>query len=541
MRRIIAVAAGLCPAIALAQTNLPIDRGRLDRDQPVTDIKNKVAPVAEPALPAAATKVEAADEAATPIRSIRFQGTQVPRVVAAAVEAFVGRRPDKATLQQLVQAMTAAYGRSPIALFTILIPAQNLSSGDLIVAVGEGHVESVMLTGEVDGRSLKLVKAYADRLTGEKPTSRRTLERYLSLIRDIPGLKIDANLQMGRTPGGVRIILKLDYSKPIIAFSFDNRTTRLVKDGQVQGVARYFGGLRDGDLTELTVSSSIDFNDFLYAGISHSTPVGDDGMRLAASVGFLKTRPDNSVIEGEAKTFGLTMSYPIIRGYKRNLSLSAAIDGINSDNAALGSIIASEHTRAGRIALGYGQSTGKLSFSISAIGSQGIDILGAKVNRLTADTGFTKVNGRFALDRQIGKKAVLRLRASAQWTADPLPAAERFAVGGADFGRAFEVALLSADKGQAGLIELAFRPIGSGKFAPSEVYGFADMARVTYLSRGAFPKTSFDLGSAGGGIRLVHSDKARLELEAARPFDDPYASYHRAWRYSIGWKLMLRP
>jgi len=537
MRYAVMAALLLWPWGAGAQTSTPIDRNRLDRETTI------VAPDADGprqnALPTSASRIDAA-AASAPIRLIRFEGTQVPAIVAAAAGKFVGAPADRPTLQRLVAAMTTAYGRSSVALFTIVIPDQNLTSGDLRIAVAEGHVEAVILTGEVEGRSLALVKAYADRLTQEKPTSRRTLERYISLIRDIPGLKVDAALQSGQGQGGVRLVLKLDYSRPTVTFGFDNRTTTLVKDGQVQATARLYGSLREGDSTELAIASAFDLKDYRYAGLTHSTPIGTDGVRLSLSGGYLETRPRGSLIRGTAKTAGVTLSWPLIRAYTRNLTISAAIDGINSDNAALGSLIASERTRAVRAAVGYGQSTGRLTLSGSASISKGLDILGARVNAPFAQTGFLKANIRAGIDRAIGQRTTIRLRGSSQWSHDRLPAAERFSVGGPDFGRGFESALINADRGVAGLAEIAWRPVPKGKLAGTELYGFADMADVTILRRGPFPRAGITMGSAGGGVRIAFLNKVRLDLEAARPFDDPYPGYDSRWRFSIGWKLALR-
>jgi len=524
-------------ATASAQTSTPIDRNRVDRQPPPsTELKAGRAPA-----PTAATRVDAGDEAAPAIRNILFEGTAVPRTVATAAEAFVGRPATKANLQALAAAMSEAYGRSEVALFTIAIPQQDLSAGDVRVLVAEGYVEAVILAGEVEGHPLKLVQRYASRLTGERPTSRRTLERYLSLIQDIPGLKVKSELQMGEGPGGVRLILNLDYQRPTLAFSFDNRTTRLVEDGQLSATARAYRLLREGDETVFNAISSIDASDLLYFGLSHSTPVGSDGMRLSLNAGFLRTRPDGTDQAGEARSLGMTLSYPLIRSYRRNLTLSLAMDGLNSENAAFGSLISTERSRAVRAAVAYAQSGKHRTISGGLTASKGVDIFDARVPAGIGDAGFIKINGRGAIDQAIGKRAALRLRASGQWTRDPLPAVERYSIGGAEIGRAFEVGLISADRGLGGLAELAWRPLRAGKFAQSEVYGFADAAKVRLLARPGFGGMDFDLASAGAGIRLAWTDKAMIEAEFAHVLDDPFVGYDEDWRLSISWRLNIRP
>jgi hemolysin activation/secretion protein len=522
---------------ALAQSSTPIDQNRVDR-APAPPLE---VPKAAPVTPGAATRVDAGNDVAPPIRNISFEGTSVPRIVAEAVQAFIGQPASKTNLQALADAMSAAYGQSEVALFTIAIPEQDLSAGEVRVLVAEGHVEAVVLSGEVEGRELKLVQSYADRLTRERPTSRRTLERYLSLIQDIPGLKVKPQLQMGEGQGGVRLILDLDYRRPTLTFSFDNRTTRLVDDGQVSAAARTYQLLREGDETVLNATASVDFSDLLFVGLSHSTPLGTEGTRLALNAGFLRTRPDGSSQFGEARSAGLTVSHPLIRSYRRNLTLSLAIDGLNSENAAFGSLISTERSRAVRAAAAYAQSGKRRTISGALTASKGLDILGARVPSTIGEESFFKLNGRATLDQAIGQRAVLRLRTSGQWTRDPLPAVERLAIGGASFGRAFEAGLISADRGIAGLVEFAWRPIAKGKFSTSEVYGFVDGAKSRILDRPPFEGENLDLASAGGGVRVGWSDKVMVETEVAHVLDQPFPGYDGDWRVSVSWRINVRP
>ncbi len=534
---LVAGAALSLPAPAGAQSASPIDRDRVDRQQPLLPPPE----AGVPAIPGAATSVEADDANAAPIQGIRFEGTQVPAIVAAAARDFIGSPATRANLQALVTAMSRAYARSEVALFTVVVPEQDLSTGTVRVLVGEGHVEAVLLTGEVEDRQLTLVRALADRLTRERPTRRATLERYISLIRDIPGLDVRPALQMGEGPGGVRLVLALDYRRPTLAFSFDNRTTRLIRDGVFQAVARGYSLVRDGDATEMTAAASVDLHDQLYFGMSHATPLGTDGARLAVNGGYLVTHAEGTGISGEARTLGLSVSHPLLRSYRHALSLSLGIDGIDSDNAALGSLIASEHSRALRAAATFSLAGGRRVLAASASASRGLAIFGAGVPAMVGDATFTKLTGRLSLDQPIGDHAALRLRAAGQWTGDPLPAVERFSVGGLDFGRAFETGLVNADRGYATLGELAWRPFGAGRFARSEIYGFGDWSELRLLPRGDLPGRDFDLASAGGGVRVAWTDRALIELEYARTVDRPYPGYPSDWRVSVGWRVSLRP
>lgn len=115
---------------------------------------------------------------------------------------------------------------------------------------------------------------------------------------------------------------------------------------------------------------------------------------------------------------------------------------------------------------------------------------------------------------------------------------ERLQIGGAEFGRGFDNALLSFDRGYAVIVEPSFRPITSGAFAASEIYLFADYGDGR-IAPGSPGERSFDLGSAGLGTRIVYKEMASLGLEIADPWrvpadgvdDDPVFTFSWSFRY----------
>jgi hemolysin activation/secretion protein len=110
-------------------------------------------------------------------------------------------------------------------------------------------------------------------------------------------------------------------------------------------------------------------------------------------------------------------------------------------------------------------------------------------------------------------------------------------LGGAEFGRAYDTALLLADQGSAGSVELGWvRPKGAPQpLSVREVYVFADAGRLTRNARPTVPEASDHLSSAGLGVRLAVGKKSALGVEVARPLDRP-AGLGRArtrWAFSL--------
>lgn len=517
-----------------ATAPLIIDQGRSDRIQPSTlpeDLKTQPRPGATVIPPSVD-----AQGSGVPIRGIAFEGVEVPAIVADAARRFIGQPATRATLGKLAEDLAAAYEKSGIALYTIAVPDQDLSTGQVRLQIAEGFVEDVVYPTDAS----PLLRRYAERLQRETPLTRATLERYLSLMRDIPGGKIDVELRRGAKAGGVVLALTSRRERWDFSLGVDNRRTQGLGSGQIRAEARAFSLLRDGDRTEVTALAATDLKRFRYVAVTHSTPLGSDGLSLGLSAGHLETRPRDALYTGEADTAGISISYPIIRGYRRNLSASIGVDGINSDAAAFGALISSDRTRTARLAAGYSEVGSKSVLTGGLTVSRGLDILGARETAGFTDATFTKINGRATWDRMFGKKLVLRLRMSGQFSRDRLVATERFAAGGTEFGRAFDAAVLSGDRGIAGLAEIGFRPKLPAKLEGTELYGFVDGADIHIRSRTGFNGASYDLASAGGGIRIVYGARSSIEVEGARVIDDPYPGYRENWRFNLGWRLSLR-
>lgn len=533
----VALAAVIAPMTAAAQPGSTEYENRLDPgDRTQKDFIDNLQ-----SAPAAPATVEAKSAPSVVIRGVQFVNTDAPAAVGAAAEPFLGETATLENIKALTDAMTAAYQQSAVALFTIVVPEQDFAHGVVRVYIAEGYIEKILLTGEADDKTNRLVRSYADKLMLERPLQRATMERQLSLIRDIPGLSVKTRLLPGSKTGAVRLQLALDYKKPTVTFGFSNRTTRLVADGQFTAQANVYRLLRDGDKTQLNMAASVNFNDSLYAGLEHSTPLGGSGLRAVASGAWLRSQPTMTSISGDAQIYSVALAYPVLRSYKTKLIVSSSLDLLNSDNAALGAIIASERTRAGRLKASYNRSYKTRSVRAAIGFSHGLDMIGARTDTGSGNIRYKKLNGDFAVSQRVHDRFVLRASAAGQWSADPLPANERFAVGGAKYGRGFKNSIASADRGAATSLEVAWRPVKSGVFAKSEIYAFTDYAQLKIFARPTSGEANFDLGSAGGGVRAAMKDIAMLEMEFAKAYDVPANGFADDWRFSVRWKVTYRP
>jgi hemolysin activation/secretion protein len=524
------------PLAAYAQPGaLILEEGRPDRAPPA-------APSALPAPRGAPPgQVQTTPMPVKPfvLKTVRIEGGAVPAArLEPAWRPFVGRKVGEPELKSMADAISAAYGRADVSLYTIVTPRQTFGDGVVRLAVIEGFIEDVKITGPGDG---KLLRAYAQQMRRDVPLKRSTLERCLSLMRDIPGLKIDVDLQRGSRLGGVIMTIATHRKRIDEGLSVNNRGTAYLGRTQIKADLILNSLPFQGAQTKLTFAAPTDFDRFQYSGVSQMLTVGNQGTTITFSGGYIRTRPAFSPIEGTADTWGVQISRPLIRSYQRNLYATIDLDGVDSTNTAYGQKLFSEKVRAARGALSYTDQKPTRSLTLSSTLSIGLNQLGAQsLLPGWSKPDFVKINLAAKYNQAFGKQVVLRLDAAGQYSGDKLPGSEQFNLGGEEFGRAFPSSIATGDKGMAGSAELAYRPANLPKaLAGSEVYGFIDGGQVDWRARPGVASYTQDLSSAGGGVRFSILSKGVLEVEAAEALLDPAASDSRGWRVTVTVKSLL--
>ncbi len=513
--------AGRIATTANAQDGLILDRNRADRAPPtVTEAPGPAigAPSVEPFV----------------VTAVVVEGSSMtPAQVAAATDPFVGQTLDVQGLARLQQTVSAAVSRGRSALPFVLFTDGDFSDGIVRLTAIEARIDKVAIYGDAQG-DVDLMRFYAARLAAEAPLSRSTAERYFSLIADIPGVTTTLQTVPSATPGAIDLGLELKRERWTYDFGLNTRGSETLGRVQLQTVATLNGLFRMGDQTRFILLLPTEIERFQYVGASHRAALGSDGMSVTGSVGYLRTRPDDSPVEGDATTAGVTISWPWIRSYQTNLVVSAGLDGIDSTNAAFGEQIASERTRVLRTSAAWTQATPRRVASVSGSVSLGLDALNAEASP-SSDVDFRKANARVDLSQAIGRQWRVGAGATLQASDDRLPVTEQFTLGGGDFGRAFSTALLSGDAGWGVKGEVAWRPERlPTPVRGSEVYVFADQGEVEINARPGFSGATLSLASAGVGTRIAVGRKTVVEIEGARSVDDPRPGEDGRWRLGLG-------
>lgn len=532
----------LGPARAVAQEALPdapgsapvIDRDRSDRLLP--QIPRPAPLPAAPASPAPAPVIQPAGDIL--LTRIFYDGASLPAAALdKAVADFIGQPLTQDRVQAIANRIVAVYARSDIAFYSVSIPAQMPHGGILVVKVVEGRLVDYSLQRETRSVPRRLVDAQMRRLMREAPLTKSGLQRSLALLRDIPGQTVDVGVRQLGPAGDLALDVTVRRKQLQIGLTIDNSgISNVVRGVQAQVAVAYNGLLREGDRLRVSGYLPLYPDRYQYYSAGYSTPIGSNGLTLGASYARMKTRSEAQV-EGEAGLAGVTLSYPVIRSYKRNLKLSLSADGVNSSNYFLDTSFGRYHSRAVRLGAEYSSIGERDGFAVSLVGSQGLDVLDAQAFTGFSEKGFTKVNmqaaGVVPLTRHLSVSTTLR----AQYSKDKLPVTERFALGGRGGGLAFRVGTATAEKAVAASVEIGWQlPAKSPLLKNCSLFVYADGSSGRSVARPAYalPASTVSMASVGGGARLALSRSLRASAEVAIPVSRPDASYGDKARFLFG-------
>lgn len=422
-------------------------------------------------------------------------------------------------------------------LTRVVVPAQRIENGKVKLLVVEGFVKSVAVVGEAGG-ALELVQSMADRIVETPgPTRLDTIERQLLLINDLPGLTARGTLSPAVGERGASVLTIEVVRKEIDGFfSVDNRSAEFLGPWSAAlGVgANSFTGLAER-IEFVGYSSLFSERQRLYQ-LSAQGTLNADGLSLRAYASRAPGNPGDRLtplaLETVAERYGLSFSYPILRGRRLSIGADIAFDWMDEDDESLGVRIVEDHLRVVRFTLDgeYRDSLNGISnvevglhFGVDAFGAS--EAGDANLSRAGADGTFVKTTLEISrLQRlfSLGDGSLdLQILAAAQFSDGPLLADEEFRLGGFRLGRGFTSGELSGDSALAGSLELQYtsvldEAVDGGRFhLPFQLYGFYDAGKV--WDDGPGEPDSAALTSAGGGVRLFVANVARAEVELAKP------------------------
>jgi hemolysin activation/secretion protein len=460
---------------------------------------------------------------------------------------ILNRRIHFAEVAAAINRIATLYEQGGYVFYSLALPQQDLDGPELTVVVLEGSVSDVQVADEIGSPAVRgRIGALLGTLRGKRPLKRRELERQLLLAADTPGVALRASARPDPSGAPDKVVLVVggtfERFQPIAQVDSFQTVPDTSMNFRLGGIGRSL--LLGGDQLEARWLFAAPWDRLQLFDARYGFPVGLDGGRLSLQGQAVWQRPpatfNGRTIDYLARSVlgRVQYAHPIVRRLDWTLVALGMVDVIDVDYSILGLGIPGDSLRVLRGGISTAFKDGwKGRWQAAALASVGLDLAGAEVhNRFSTAPSFIKAN--FSLERlqPLGSHFALVARAVGQVSSGTVPAAEVFAYGGRDFGRAFNVAESYGDRGAAVSAELRYA-IDWFDFlkdkADPHLYVFADHGWLSSDDPRNAPYF-YQATSAGGGLRVVGFKKYTAELEVAKALDAPPIDVgSRPWRVSV--------
>ena len=449
-------------------------------------------------------------------------------------------------VEEVRQGLLARYRADGFLLTTVSSALDR--NGNLRINVVEGYIADVKLQGDIGAAGTQVLR-FLNRLLEERPIRISTLERYLLLATDIPGVTVRSVLRPSADdPAAVTLVAQVSRKAFDGVYVADNRSFKQTGPEQMLGVVGFNSFSQFGERTELSILHSFN-NTQTFGQAATEFFVGASGLKVRVYGGVGGVNPSDSLrvlgYDGRTRVFGVQASYPIIRSREQSLFAVMALDAIESEIHTdtgplnIATRASFDSLRILRVGFDYnlqdnllgGDRTGVNTASLRL--SRGLNSLGAtqpgdpQAARPGERTDFFKANAEITRTQTLYRpfedaSVALYGLVAGQVSASVLPPAEKFFLGGIRYNRGFYSGEVTGDNAVTASVELQFNSLipvtggGTSIMVGSQFYGFYDWGETWQLQRS--DATNRLLRSAGGGWRGQITQYLTTEVEGVHRF-----------------------
>ena len=198
---------------------------------------------------------------------------------------LLGKNVTLQAVYDLAQKITAKYGSDGYVLSRAIVPEQELNpkGANITIEVVEGYVDKVVWPDKV-AKYRDFFTDYEARVVADRPVNIRTLERYLLLANDLPGLKFTTKLEASKKNKGASTLIVEVTEKPVeVNARIDNRGTK--SRGPLQFIVSptFNNVLRQHDALTLSYAGTSPLSELQFVAPSYRQVLTSEGLTFFAN------------------------------------------------------------------------------------------------------------------------------------------------------------------------------------------------------------------------------------------------------------------
>jgi hemolysin activation/secretion protein len=469
--------------------------------------------------------------------------------VAALFTPLVGQAVTVGEIVERSQQASGLYQQQGYALSFFFVPVQNFENGVVRIVAVEGHVQTVRIEGD-PGKAEARLREIAEHIQREKPLRTATFEHVTALLGRLPGIGIQAQVQLPTSTDGASTLVIQARHKPYdLAVGLETRQPhpRAVVTGAVNDP------LVPGSQLGVSTLLSTARNDH-YNALHYEQFIGSEGVSLKGTLSQYRGDPAEQLgvqsalqRRSEVERAEVVASIPLRLSRETSWVASGGVYGVNTrdgiSNPANGAQLVDEtQVRAVFGQLSYTSNRPNDGAQVSLKLSHGLSALGASAGVTSnvpglsgpspAKLAFVRLQLEASHQHRFSNGLGTAVSFAMQHSPHNLPGSEKVSFGGNRFARGYGAGEAVGDSGWGLGLELnrAFA-LDNRWLRQWQPYVLMEWARVD--GRLATPVPA-DLRSVSLGLRLTNHKHYNLDFAVSKPTGDaPVADPDRQWRANV--------
>lgn len=453
------------------------------------------------------------------------------------VKPYQGRALTLEEMGEVADLVTITYQEKGYILARAYLPEQEIDSGTLTIAVQEGKVGKLIVTG---GRHFdeRVIKRYYNPQLEHGAIKESLLEKGLLFSSEIPRVKTDIVLKEGEQPGEVDVVINTQETSEVTfglnaSIDYNNFGSAVVSEDRY-GVNLQVIDHNWGSELKVRGVTGNTYEDSTLTTLNLSVPVNNRGTKLV-----LNYLTGNYVVgqeyadlgfAGKTENRGARVVHPFLKKKNMNADVELGYEHKYAEQEQLGELSHIDELDGGYIGVNFDNLDRFLGKNIASLqyyygNFHPDDDFTPSRDRL--DDPFQRITFNVARIQKIYGYSNALLRASAQYSPDRLPSSEQAILGGYGSVRGHAPSQYLGDSGYNVSAELMFAP---PFIADKNLFGqrLAQMVQFAlfYEHGGVFNNDAEPgetdtetLSGFGGGVRFFYKDKFTFKYDIGFPVD----------------------
>ena len=394
------------------------------------------------------------------VKGFYFSGNTVvfQSELEAITQPYVGRSLALPDLEEVAARVTDLYRQKGYTLATTYVPQQQIRFGVVTIAILEGRVGEISVTGNQHYSTNFIRRSFAKAME-ENVIRNVALERALLLLNEYPDLKVSAVLEPGASTGSTNVHVKAKDKLPIHAtLDYNNYGFNTISRNRFGAGIEVGNVLFDGATLNLNGILGDHPNQLQFLTGAYAIPVGVHGTKLvlSGSTGKFDVGAELAALQirGTINTYDISVTHPFIKTRFQSLLAEAGFASKDTRLSTIGTLVSDVAVRMAKLGVNYDRLDLSGRTYASLYGFQGLgQVLGGMDDnsslstRAGADNRFTKATLNLGRIQSLGHDVLLIVRASGQATTGPVVVIEQMLLGGPDSVRGYQLGERFVDEG----------------------------------------------------------------------------------------------